>query len=50
MMVVEIHTDSKKRLEKGVDNQPENQITAITTATNEISGGLWHRIFMRWVI
>jgi hypothetical protein len=36
--------------EKGVDNQPENQITAITTATNEVSGGLWHRIFMRWVI
>ncbi len=38
----EIHTDSKKRL--------DNQTTAITTTTNEVSGGLCHRIFMRWVI
>ncbi len=37
-------------LEKRVDNPSENQITAIITATNEVSGGLCHRIFMRWVI
>jgi hypothetical protein len=36
--------------EKRVDNQSENQIIAIITATNEISGGLCHRIFMRWII
>jgi hypothetical protein len=36
--------------EKEVDNQSENQITAIITITNEISGDLWHRIFKRWVI
>jgi hypothetical protein len=39
----EIHTDLKKRL----DNQSENQTTAIITATNEVSEDLCHRIFMR---
>jgi hypothetical protein len=34
--------------EKRIDNQSENQITAIITTTNEISGGLCRRIFMRW--
>jgi signal transduction histidine kinase len=36
--------------EKKLDNQSENQMTAIITTTNEISEGLCHRIFMRWVI
>jgi hypothetical protein len=34
--------------EKKLENELENQITAIIRATNEISGGLCHRIFMRW--
>ncbi len=37
----------KRDSEKGVDNQTENQITAITTTTNEVSGGLCDRIFIR---
>jgi hypothetical protein len=40
----------KRSSEKGIDNQSENQITAITTATNEVSEGLCDRIFIRWVI
>ncbi len=36
--------------EKKIDNQSENQITAMITITNEVSEDLWHRIFMRWVI
>jgi hypothetical protein len=48
----EINTDSKKKLvliRKRLDNQLENQITAITMTTNEVSEGLCHRIFMRWL-
>ncbi len=36
--------------EKRIDNQFENQITAIITTTNEISEDLCDRIFIRWVI
>jgi hypothetical protein len=52
VMVVEMGSilTRKRDSEKGIDNQSENQITAIITATNEISGGLCDRIFIRWVI
>jgi hypothetical protein len=36
--------------EKKLENELENQITAIIRTTNEVSGDLYHRIFMRWVI
>jgi hypothetical protein len=41
----------KKKLvltrKEGCDNQLENQITAIITTTNNVSGGLCDRIFIR---
>jgi hypothetical protein len=36
--------------EKKLDNQSENQMTAIITITNEVNERLCHRIFMRWII
>jgi hypothetical protein len=47
MMKMRFILTRKRGFEKGVDNQSENQITAITTATNEVSGGLCDRIFIR---
>jgi hypothetical protein len=36
--------------EKRINNQSENQITAIITIINEISEDLCDRIFIRWII
>jgi hypothetical protein len=53
MMKIRFILTRKKDLfwfEKEIDNQSENQITAIITTTNEISKNLCNRIFIRWVI
>jgi hypothetical protein len=53
MMKMTFILTRKKNLfwfEKKIDNQSENQITAIITTTNEISEDLCDRMFIRWII
>ncbi len=50
IFMILIRKRSLFEFEKRLDNQSENQITAIIRITNEISEGLCHRIFMRWIM